>query len=101
MLSLVTRRGLCPGDCNLGLVCVPWWSGWGTGLCVSLASFCFCFEGRWSPLPHLLIIHLGANHLSLIKGKDLVMQVKADLELVRSRWPGALIGWSAILLQVV
>lgn len=48
-------------------------------------------------MPDILVIHLGGNDLGLIQGKALVMQVLQDLLLIKSRWPGVKILWSAII----
>ncbi|XP_015268388.1 PREDICTED: dual specificity protein phosphatase 12 isoform X1 [Gekko japonicus] len=55
------------------------------------------FKERRGPPPHVLLIHLGGNDLGLVKGIALALQAKADLELIRSRWPGVQIVWSAML----
>ncbi|XP_060092837.1 dual specificity protein phosphatase 12 isoform X1 [Heteronotia binoei] len=55
------------------------------------------FKERRGPPPHVLLIHLGGSDLGLVKGKGLAIQAKADLALIRSRWPGVEIVWSAIL----
>ncbi|XP_054838220.1 uncharacterized protein LOC129336467 [Eublepharis macularius] len=55
------------------------------------------FEGRCSPPPDFLVIHLGGNDLGWVKGKALTMQAQADLKFIAKQWPGVLIIWSAIL----
>lgn len=54
------------------------------------------FEG---PPPQILLIHLGNNVFSLLKGKALVIQVTDDFWFILSRWPGILIIWSAVVLR--
>lgn len=49
------------------------------------------------PRPHVLVIHLGGNDLGLVSGRALVLQVLADLQVIRQRWPGTRIIWSAIV----
>lgn len=49
------------------------------------------------PPPKVLVIHLGGNDLGLVKGKALILQAHADFQLIRERWPGTLIVWSAMV----
>lgn len=46
-------------------------------------------------------VTLGGNSLRLMKGKALVIQVKADLAEILSRWPGVQVVFSAILPCIV
>lgn len=42
-------------------------------------------------MPQVLVIHLGGNDLGLVKGKELVLKVIEDLQVIRDRWPRVLI----------
>lgn len=45
-------------------------------------------QGEMGTPPHVLSIHLSGNFLRFVKGKLLVVQAMAVLELIRSRWSG-------------
>lgn len=58
----------------------------------------FLFEERCGPPPDILLVYLGENDLSLMKGKVLVLHAKTDLQLIKGRWLEIIIIWSAIIL---
>lgn len=39
-------------------------------------------------LPHVLVVHLEGNDLGLLKGKALILQIKADLVTIQNQWTG-------------
>lgn len=51
----------------------------------------------WCPALHILVLHVGGNDLGLVKGKDLVIQVKKDLRVIKEQWLGVCILQSAII----
>ncbi|XP_062987668.1 uncharacterized protein LOC134402235 isoform X1 [Elgaria multicarinata webbii] len=50
-----------------------------------------------SPPPQVLLVHLGGNDLGLLKSKALILQVIADFNAIRQRWPETMIIWSCML----
>ncbi|XP_042321488.1 uncharacterized protein LOC121929711 isoform X2 [Sceloporus undulatus] len=71
--------------------CGLWWHG--------LLQLLFG-ESQCLP-PHVLVIHLGGNDLSFVKGKALVLQAIRDMCFIRERWPFVKLIWSAMLPRQV
>lgn len=55
------------------------------------------FNEFMGPRLQVVMIQLGGNDLGLIRGKALVMQVIEDLKVIKARWPGVWVIWSAII----
>lgn len=54
------------------------------------------FEGRTSPPPNILVLHIGGNNLGFMKGKSLILQALADFKVICEKWQGFHLVWSAI-----
>lgn len=51
------------------------------------------------PMPKVLVVHLGANNLRLLKGKALVLQARDNFWVILRKWPGVTIVWSMLVPQ--
>lgn len=55
------------------------------------------FQSYGGSPPDILLVHLGGNDLGLVQGRALVLQVVEDLQVIKAKWPGTWVIWSAIV----
>ncbi|OCT92145.1 hypothetical protein XELAEV_18015199mg [Xenopus laevis] len=53
------------------------------------------------PHPHVLVLHVGGNDMGIMSQRDLVRQMKIDIDKLRSLFVGVVIVWSEMIPRLV